>query len=96
MNSSCSPDWRRALDARVVRLRLGVADSARLDRPGLKERLRHNLHKGSDLWLLYEEGFNTDREQTPEPCPFPMLTFFACSRLTPLPLVNPCVWLPWS
>ena len=29
---------------------------------GANLRLRYNFGEGSDLWLVYDEGFNTDRE----------------------------------
>ena len=58
----------------VARLRIGAAANARLsatalvqtnsvdDRLGVNLRLRYNFSEGSDLWLVYDEGFNTDRE----------------------------------
>ena len=69
------PDRHAQLDAHVARFRIGVAASARLsatalvqansvdDRLGVNLRLRYNFREGSDLWLVYDEGFNTDREQ---------------------------------
>jgi hypothetical protein len=32
------------------------------ERLGVNLRLRYNFREGSDLWLVYDEGFNTDRE----------------------------------
>jgi hypothetical protein len=63
-----------ALDAHVARLRLGVAANAKLsavalvqlnsvdDRLGVNLRLRYNFREGSDLWLVYDERLNTERE----------------------------------
>ena len=68
------PDRATGFDAHVGRLRLGVAANARLsatalvqvnsvdDRAGVNLRLRYNFREGSDLWLVYDEGFNTERE----------------------------------
>ncbi|HKG92738.1 MAG TPA: DUF5916 domain-containing protein [Gemmatimonadaceae bacterium] len=67
------PDRDAALDAHVVRLRVGVAANARLsavaltqlnsvdERAGVNLRVRYNFREGSDLWLVYDEGLNTDR-----------------------------------
>ena len=68
------PDRGAGLDVHVARLRLGAAADARLsavallqlnsvdDRLGLNLRLRYNFSEGSDLWLVYDEGFNTERD----------------------------------
>ena len=65
---------RTGLDAHVGQLRVGAAANSRLsatalvqvnsvdDRLGANLRLRYNFGEGSDLWLVYDEGFNTDRE----------------------------------
>jgi len=62
------------LDAHVARLRVGAAANARLsavalvqlnsvdDRVGVNLRLRYNFREGSDLWLVDDEGLNTDRD----------------------------------
>jgi hypothetical protein len=69
------PDRGASLDAHVARLRIGAAANARLsatgllqlnsvdDKLGVNLRLRYNFREGSDLWLVYDEGFNTDRDQ---------------------------------
>jgi hypothetical protein len=69
------PDRNAKLDAHVARLRIGAAANARLsatalvqlnsvdDQLGVNLRLRYNFREGSDLWLVYDEGFNTDRDQ---------------------------------
>jgi hypothetical protein len=69
------PDRNAELDAHVARLRIGAAANARLsatallqlnsvdDRLGVNLRFRYNFREGSDLWLVYDEGFNTDRDQ---------------------------------
>ena len=69
------PDRGASLDAHVARLRIGAAANARLsatallqlnsvdDQLGVNLRLRYNFREGSDLWLVYDEGYNTDRDQ---------------------------------
>jgi hypothetical protein len=71
------PDRDTGLDIHLVRLRIGAAANARLsatafvqlnsveDRVGVNFRLRYNLREGSDVWLVYDEGFNTDRDALP-------------------------------
>jgi len=68
------PDRNTGLDVHVAGLRIGAAANARLSaisllqlnsvdqRVGVNLRLRYNFREGSDLWLVYDEGFNTDRE----------------------------------
>jgi hypothetical protein len=34
------------------------------DRLGVNLRLRYNFREGGDLWLVYDEGFNADRDPT--------------------------------
>ncbi len=67
-------DRGTGLDAHVARLRLGAAVNSRLsavalvqlnsvdDRLGANLRIRYNFREGSDLWLVYDEGFNTERD----------------------------------
>jgi hypothetical protein len=69
------PDRGVGLDAHIARLRIGAAANARLsatallqfnsvdDQLGVNLRLRYNVREGSDLWLVYDEGFNTERDQ---------------------------------
>jgi len=71
------PDRNAGLDIHLARLRIGAAANARLsatafvqlnsvdDRVGVNLRLRYNLREGSDIWLVYDEGFNTDRDSAP-------------------------------
>lgn len=71
------PGRDAALDVHVARLRVGVAADARLsatllaqlntvdDRLGMNLRVRYNFGEGSDLWLVYDEGFNTERDGEP-------------------------------
>ncbi len=68
------PERDAGLDVHVARLRIGAAANARLsatalvqtnsvdDRLGVNLRIRYNFSEGSDLWLVYDEGFNTERE----------------------------------
>jgi hypothetical protein len=44
------------------------------DRVGVNFRLRYNLREGSDIWVVYDEGFNTDRDS---PAGTPRLPFSA-------------------
>lgn len=67
------PDRNTGLDVHLASLRIGAAANARLStigllqynsvdqRVGVNLRLRYNFREGSDLWLVYDEGFNTDR-----------------------------------
>lgn len=71
------PDRDTGLDIHVAGLRVGAAASASLSAVGLLQlnsvdqrlgvnlRLRYNFREGSDLWLVYDEGFNTDRDGAP-------------------------------
>lgn len=71
------PDRDEQLDVHVARVRLGVAANSKLsvatiaqynsvsDRVGLNLRLRYNLREGRDLWLVWDEGLNTDRDDVP-------------------------------
>ena len=71
------PDRATGLDTHIARVRVGIAGSARLSattlvqwnsvdqRMGANIRLRYNFGEGSDLWIVYNEGLNTDRVPTP-------------------------------
>lgn len=71
------PDRHTGLDVHVAGLRVGAAANARFsttallqlnsvdDRIGVNLRLRYNFREGSDLWLVYDEGFNTERDAAP-------------------------------
>ena len=66
---------RAGLDAHIARLRVGTAANAKLSMVGLVQlnsvddklganfRLRYNVREGSDLWLVYDEGIFTERDQ---------------------------------
>lgn len=68
------PDRGTGLDTHLARLRVGVAANTRLsatalvqlndvsERLGVNLRVRYNFREGSDLWLVYDEGFHTDRD----------------------------------
>ena len=78
------PERHTGLDVHVAGLRIGAAASARLStiglvqlnsvdrRLGVNVRLRYNFREGSDLWLVYDEGFNTDRDAEPGSPRLPM------------------------
>jgi hypothetical protein len=63
-----------ALDTHLARLRLGAALNANAsavalvqansisDRIGINLRLRYNFREGTDFWIVYNEGINTDRD----------------------------------
>ncbi|NOT09922.1 MAG: carbohydrate binding family 9 domain-containing protein [Gemmatimonadales bacterium] len=71
------PERQTGLDLHVARFRIGAAANAKLsaialvqfnsvaNRLGANLRLRYNFREGSDLWLVYDEGFNTEREAEP-------------------------------
>ena len=52
---------RESADRRVLLAQLNPVD----DRLGLNLRVGYNFSEGSDLWLVYDEGFNTEREALP-------------------------------
>jgi len=63
----------RRLDAHLARLRIGTAVNTRistnlfvqynslLDMLSANVRFRYNLREGNDLWIVYNQGMNTDR-----------------------------------
>ena len=67
-------DRNESLNAHVVRLRVQIALDLHLslnsflqynstaDDVDVNTRLRYNFREGNDLWLVYNEGFNTDRD----------------------------------
>ena len=74
------PERAVSLDVHLVRLRVRVAYDPRLslstfwqynsvdDVASLNARLRFNVRDGTDLWIVYNEGLNTDRHaHTPIP-----------------------------
>jgi hypothetical protein len=70
------PDRDQGFDSHILRLRAGVALDTRFsinsfiqfsnvsDFAAANVRLRYNFREGSDLWLVYNEGLNLDRERT--------------------------------
>jgi hypothetical protein len=72
-------DRNESVDAHLVRLRVETAldthfsasafaqyNSAE-DDLGVNARLRYHFSEGNDLWLVYDEGFNTERTTTTDP-----------------------------
>lgn len=67
------PDRGERLNAHLLRLRVQTAVDIHLslstflqynstaDRASVNARLRYHFREGSDLWLVYDEGFNTER-----------------------------------
>ncbi len=75
-------DGGAGLTAHLARLRLDFALDTRLglstlvqynsilDRATVNARLRYHFREGTDLWLVYNEGYNTDRDLgAPTPLP---------------------------
>ena len=69
------PDRDQALDVHVSRLRIGTALNTMLsanafiqynsaaDRFSTNLRLRYNFREGNDLWIVYDEQLNSDRNR---------------------------------
>jgi hypothetical protein len=67
------PDRDEAVNVHVARVRLRAAVDARLSAAalvqynslahlvGLNLRLRYNVREGTDVWMVYDEGLNTER-----------------------------------
>ncbi len=67
------PDRNQGFDAHIVRFRIQAAVNTKLsgnafiqfsnleDQLSANFRLRYNFREGNDLWLVYDEGWNTDR-----------------------------------
>ncbi len=76
------PDRRQGFEAHIVRLRLGTALNTKFSVNGFVQysnlsdfaaaniRLRYNFREGNDFWLVYNEGFNLDRERIEPSLPF--------------------------
>ncbi|MFN0182120.1 MAG: DUF5916 domain-containing protein [Gemmatimonadales bacterium] len=72
-------DRQQATTAHVVRLKIQVALDTRVsfntfaqysnvaDLATFNARFRYNLREGTDLWIVYNEGLNTNREITAQP-----------------------------
>lgn len=76
-------DDDQSVDVRVARLRVRAAANARLsaaalvqynslaDAVGINLRIRYNVREGTDAWLVWDEGLNTERsvDGTPDLLP---------------------------
>lgn len=72
-NHIAFPDRNRQFDSHLVRLRIRAAVNTALslntffqynsaaNRISANTRFRYNVSEGSDLWVVYDEGLNTDR-----------------------------------
>jgi hypothetical protein len=70
------PDRDQGFDARLARLRIGTALSTRVSTNAFIQynsadksvsanvRFRYNFREGRDLWIVYNEGLNTDRARS--------------------------------
>ncbi|MHC4233547.1 MAG: carbohydrate binding family 9 domain-containing protein [Planctomycetota bacterium] len=69
------PDRDQGFDSHILRLRIGAALDTRFsvnsfiqfsnvsDFAAANVRLRYNFREGNDLWFVYNEGFNLDRQR---------------------------------
>jgi hypothetical protein len=69
------PSRDQGFDSHILRLRIGAALDTRFsvnsfiqvsnvsDFAAANVRLRYNFREGNDLWLVYNEGFNLDRQR---------------------------------
>ena len=76
------PDRDRGFDAHILRFRARLALDTRLslatfvqfssaaDRVATNVRIRYNFREGNDLWVVYNEGSNLDRDRTEPRLPF--------------------------
>ncbi len=70
------PDRDQGFDSHILRLRIGAALDTKFSVNSFIQfsnvsnfaaanvRLRYNFREGNDLWLVYNEGFNLDRQRT--------------------------------
>jgi hypothetical protein len=70
------PDRGRGFDSHLVRLRVGTALNTKFsmnafiqysnvgDQAAANVRFRYNFAEGNDLWLVYNEGLNLNRDRT--------------------------------
>jgi hypothetical protein len=70
------PDREQGFNSHIMRLRVGTALNTKFavnafiqysnvsDMAATNVRLRYNFREGNDLWLVYNEGFNLDRDRT--------------------------------
>jgi len=76
------PDRDQQLDAHLARLRIGTAVDTKLSTNAFIQynstvhtvsaniRFRYNFREGNDLWIVYNEGMNTDRSRVTPTLPF--------------------------
>jgi len=76
------PDRDQKLDIHLARLRIGTALNTKVSTnafvqfnsathtASLNVRFRYNFREGNDLWIVYNEGMNTDRHRLQPMLPF--------------------------
>jgi hypothetical protein len=76
------PDRGQRLDVHIARIRIGTALDTKLSTNALLQynsvsrsvsanvRFRYNFREGNDLWIVYNEGLNTDRHRLSPVLPF--------------------------
>ncbi|UCC71515.1 MAG: carbohydrate binding family 9 domain-containing protein [Gemmatimonadota bacterium] len=70
------PDRDQGFDSHLVRLRIGTALNTKFSVNGFVQfsnvsdmaaaniRVRYNFREGNDLWIVYNEGYNLDRDRS--------------------------------
>ncbi len=76
------PDRDQSFDAHLARLRIGTAFNTEISTNAFIQfnsaahalsanvRFRYNVREGNDLWIVYNEGINTDRDRLEPTLPF--------------------------
>lgn len=76
------PDRDQGFDAHLARLRIGTALNTKVSTNAFIQfnsatntvsanvRFRYNFREGNDLWIVYDEGMNTDRRRLTPTLPF--------------------------
>ncbi len=76
------PDRDQGFDAHLARIRIGTALDTKLSTNAFIQfnsvantlsanvRFRYNFREGNDLWIVYDEGMNTDRRRLTPTLPF--------------------------
>jgi hypothetical protein len=76
------PDRAQRFEAHLARLRIGTALNTKVSTNAFIQfnsathtvsanvRFRYNFREGNDLWVVYNEGMNTDRHRLTPPLPF--------------------------
>jgi hypothetical protein len=76
------PDRDQGFDVHLARIRIGTALNTKLSTNAFVQfssaahalsanvRFRYNFREGNDLWIVYNEGLNTDRDRATPPLPF--------------------------